>query len=81
VTRALCIALALTACAPAYSLATRKPAPVALHALDMVAFSAGMIVGLDAYNGNREPVQMYGGFSLALAAWLPYWFVATDGRQ
>jgi hypothetical protein len=47
----------------------------------MVAFSAGMIVGLDAYNGNREPVQMYGGFSLALAAWLPYWFVATDGRQ
>lgn len=77
-TRALCIALALTACAPAYSIATRKPAPVALHALDMVAFSAGMIVGLDAYNGDREPVQMWGGFSVAALTWIPYWIVRTS---
>jgi hypothetical protein len=79
--RAAALAVLLSACAPAYSLATRKPAPVALHALGMAAFSAGMIVGLDAYNGDREPVQMYGGFGLAAFAWLPYWLVATDGQR
>lgn len=78
--KAAALAVLLSACAPAYSLATRKPAPVALHALDVAAFSVGMIAGIDAYNGSREPVQMWGGFGLAALVWIPMWIVNTDGQ-
>jgi hypothetical protein len=79
--RAAALAVLLSACAPAYSLATRKPAPVALHALDMVAFSAGLVVGINEYNqqpDQRDNALMWGGFGLAALVWGPYWTVRTS---
>jgi hypothetical protein len=40
-----------------------------------------MIAGMDAYNGDREPVQMWSGFGLAGIAWGSYWLIPTDGRR
>lgn len=77
----LCCLLAASGCAPAYATATHREPPVWLFAADMVAFSAGSIVGLNEYNEPDSDVPvMSAGFALALAAWLPYWFVPTDGR-
>jgi hypothetical protein len=78
---ATALAVLLSACAPAYSLATRKPAPVSLHALDMVAFSAGLIVGINEYNqqpDQRNNALMWSGFAPALLVWSSYWLVRTS---
>jgi hypothetical protein len=73
----------LASCAPGYSAATRKPAPVAAIVLDAVAFSVGMIVGINEMNkprGANRTLEV-AGFATALAAYLPYWFISTDGPQ
>jgi hypothetical protein len=84
VTRALCLALALSSCAPSYAVATRRTPPLWLFAADMVAFSAGCIVGINEFNKPGPPwsespnrTLMYGGFGVALAAFAPYWIVST----
>jgi hypothetical protein len=85
VTRALCLALALSSCAPAYAVATHRTPPLALFVADMVAFSAGSIVGLQEFNKlpqdpTRDETRMGVAFGAALASWLPYWVISTDGR-
>lgn len=78
--RAAALAVLLAACAPAYSIATRKPAPVWLHAADMVAFSAGLVVGINEYNKpfDRDETLMWSGFAVALSVYVPYWIVRTS---
>lgn len=83
-TRVLVLALAVASCAPAYSVATRREPPVWLFVADMVAFSAGMCVGINEFNARpeqRDDAPMWSGFAVALASWLPYWLVSTEGGR
>jgi hypothetical protein len=74
VARSLVLLAALVGCAPVYAVKTNRTPSVWLHAVDMVAFSAGICVGLGARDGSLSSA----GYSVAAAAWLPYWFVSTD---
>ena len=52
-----------------------------MHAVDMVAFSAGLIVGINEYNqlpAARDNALMWAGFGTALLFWAPYWLVRTQ---
>ena len=65
-------------------MATRREPPVWLFAADMLAFSAGMMVGLNEFNAHpeqRNNALMWGGFGFAALVWLPFWFIPTDGRR
>lgn len=80
-TRALVLAAALSACASGYSLATHRTPPLALYAADMLAFSAGCILGINEFNARpeqRNSTVMWSAFGVALLAWGPYWIVATQ---
>jgi hypothetical protein len=45
----------------------------------MVAFSVGSIVGIGEMNSRMPDRQLEAAaFGVALAAWLPYWFVSTE---
>lgn len=75
--------VALSACAPSYAVKTHRTPPVWLFAADMLAFSAGCIVGLQEFNKlpqdpTRDETRMGVAFGVAFASWIGYWFVKTD---
>lgn len=81
--RSLVLAALLASCAPGYTLATGKTAPVALLAADMVAFTVAGAYTVNEYNkpehGDSTRLAVAG--AITLAAWLPYWFFTTLGEE
>lgn len=73
--------VALASCAPTLALTEYRPVTVEAYAADVVGFSAGMIVCVNELNkpeAQRDAALMYTAFAVALAFWLPHWFVSTE---
>ena len=75
----LLLMAALSSCAATHALQRHdRKAPLAAYVVDAVMFSAGTIIGMDAqYRNPQDRTKMVAGYSVALAFWLPYWFVET----
>lgn len=76
--RALLLACVLCGCASGNAFQHRRP-PLAAYAVDFAAFSAGMMVGMDAQFRSGDMQQEAIGYCVAGLVWGSWW-IAPEVR-